>query len=88
LIDPLELREDELSKMRQADDRFASLEQQSAELAFQRLDCAGQRWLRDTTASRGTGEAFLLTQCEEVGNLVRLDRHVPPIDSQAASHLR
>src|SRR5262245_54944769 len=81
LIDPLELRAHELSKMSQADGRFASLEQQAAEFAFQRLNCAGQRWLRDTTASRGSGEALFLTQREEVGNLERLDWHVPPIDS-------
>jgi hypothetical protein len=44
--------------MCQADDRFASLEQQAAEFAFQRLDCAGQRWLRDTAAARGPVKLF------------------------------
>src|SRR5262245_14666668 len=72
--------------MCQADDRFASLEQQAAEFAFQRLDCAGQRWLRDTAASRGSGEALLLTQREEVGNLVRLDWHPTPLLSSRKLH--
>ena len=63
------------SKPGQADVLSVALEQRTTAFAFQFLDRARQRGLRNATASGRTGETLLLAEREKVADLVCLHPH-------------
>jgi hypothetical protein len=76
-IDLLEIGLHHAPELGQVRVRPLAVEERPAELALEKLDCPGQRRLRDVAALGGAGEVQFLSDREEVANLVHLHRFVP-----------
>jgi len=73
--DPLQVRLHRVAEHRERD-RRPTLKQRAAELPLERDDGVGQRGLRDAAASRRPREISLLTERQEIPDLLHL--HGPP----------
>ena len=76
LFDAHKVRFHKHSQFGQADTAFVSLEQPMTAFALQLLDRARERWLCNAATSGRTREALLVTEGEEISDLVHPHAHV------------